>query len=505
MANFQSETVWTGDNLVIMRGMNSESVDLIYLDPPFNSNRDYEAPIGSKAAGASFKDAWTLADVDVHEHGELADRNPAAYAVIEAARQAHGKGMQSYLIFMAVRLLEMHRLLKPTGSIYLHCDDAAGHYLKLLMDGIFGARRFRNAITWRRSVAHNDPSRYGRISDTLLFYTRGDKWTWNVVREPLSEQDICKAYPRVDENGNRFRADNLTGPMHGSGGGESAREWNGYKITSRGRVWSPPKTGGYAEYIEQKWIPNYRSIEGVHARLDELDKVGLVIHPKKGFWPSLKRYAEADQGKPLQDIIYKPTGLTNYSGSEYIGYPTQKPLALLDRILRASSNRDDTIFDPFCGCATTLVAADRLQRKWAGVDLSPLAIKLLNERIKKDRGELWGGGRTRWTIRRSARTLITSRTIARSGIACMESRKAYAKDAIRTFHSESWKLTTFCRFPAAVPIIQIICRSFAPAATEAKEAILWLSGGQELRRTEKSKHEQKPKPSIASAKENKDH
>ncbi|MCY4262495.1 MAG: DNA methyltransferase [Candidatus Dadabacteria bacterium] len=135
--NFVSGTVWISDNLPILRGMNSESVDLIYLDPPFNSNRNYEAPIGSKAAGASFKDIWTLDDVDVHEHGELADRNPAAYAVIEAAKQAHGKGMMSYLIFMAVRLIEMQRILKPTGSIYLHCDPTASHYLKILMDGIF--------------------------------------------------------------------------------------------------------------------------------------------------------------------------------------------------------------------------------------------------------------------------------------------------------------------------------------------------------------------------------
>ena len=141
-ANFASGTVWTGDNLDIMRGMNDACVELIYLDPPFNSNRTYEAPIGSKAAGASFKDAWTLDDVDVHEHGELADRNPAAYSVIEAARQAHGAGMQSYLIFMAVRLLEMHRILKPTGSIYLHCDPTASHYLKLLMMGYSGSGAF---------------------------------------------------------------------------------------------------------------------------------------------------------------------------------------------------------------------------------------------------------------------------------------------------------------------------------------------------------------------------
>ncbi|MYK86131.1 MAG: site-specific DNA-methyltransferase, partial [Synechococcus sp. SB0669_bin_7] len=150
-ANFAPSTIWTGDNLPIMRGMNSACVDLIYLDPPFNSNRHYEAPIGSKAAGAAFKDAWTLDDVDVCEHGELAERNPAAYAVIEAARQAHGKGMQSYLIFMAVRLMEMHRILKPTGSIYLHCDDTAGAYLKMLIDGIWGADKCRGQIVWKRN------------------------------------------------------------------------------------------------------------------------------------------------------------------------------------------------------------------------------------------------------------------------------------------------------------------------------------------------------------------
>ena len=166
--NFASGTVWTGDNLAVMRGMNSGCVDLIYLDPPFNSNRHYEAPIGSKAAGAAFKDAWTLDDVDVCEHGELADRNPAAYSVIEAARQAHGNGMQSYLIFMAVRLLEMRRILKPTGSIYLHCDPTASHYLKLLMDGIFGRANFVGEIIWRRHNARSTAKRWPRIHDTIF-------------------------------------------------------------------------------------------------------------------------------------------------------------------------------------------------------------------------------------------------------------------------------------------------------------------------------------------------
>lgn len=168
-ANFKNGTVWTGDNLPVLRGINDDCIDLIYLDPPFNSNRTYEAPIGSKAAGASFKDAWTLNDVDVHEHGELADRNPAAYAVIEAARQAHGKGMQAYLIFMAVRLMEMQRVLRESGSIYLHCDPTASHYLKLLMDGVFGRDMCQACITWRRTYAHNDRM-FGSISEQILYY-----------------------------------------------------------------------------------------------------------------------------------------------------------------------------------------------------------------------------------------------------------------------------------------------------------------------------------------------
>lgn len=389
-ANWVNRTIWTGDNLRVLRGMNSKSVDLIYLDPPFNSNRTYEAPIGSEAAGASFKDAWTLDDVDLHEHGELADRNPSTYAVIEAAGQVHGKSMQSYLIFMAVRLLEMKRVLKLSGSIYLHCDDAAGHYLKVLMDSIFGARQFQNSITWRRATAHNDPGRYGRISDYLLFYTLSQKWTWNVLRERLDERSLESAYPQIDEKGKRYRSTDLTGPLHGSNGGPSAETWKGYDVASRSRVWSPPKTGTYADYIQEKIIPGYKSIAGVHERLDALDKAGLIVHPKRGFWPGLKRYADADMGKPLQDIFYSPTGLTNYSGSERLGYPTQKPLSLLDRVIKTSSNPGDMVVDPFCGCATTLVAADRLDRKWAGIDLSPLAIKLVNERITKERG-VWGG------------------------------------------------------------------------------------------------------------------
>ena len=228
--NFVSESLWTGDNLAVMRGMNDASVDLIYLDPPFNSNRHYEAPIGSKAAGAAFKDAWTLSDVDVHEHGELADRNPAAYAVIDAARQAHGRGMQSYLVMMAVRLLEMRRVLKPTGSIYLHCDDTAGHWLRVLMDAVFGVRAFRNEIVWKRIGNHNDAGRFGRTGDRLLFY--GSNIRREGVRVPLSGSNVTSKYRHLDGRG-QYRRGDLTAAETRQG--EAGKAWRGWNPTDIGR------------------------------------------------------------------------------------------------------------------------------------------------------------------------------------------------------------------------------------------------------------------------------
>ena len=186
-ANFANQTVWTGDNLDILRGMNSTCVDLIYLDPPFNSNKTYAAPIGSEAAGAAFKDTWTLSDVDEAWHGEIADREPALYAIIDAARQSHGNGMKSYLIMMAVRLLEMHRVLKDTGSIYLHCDPTASHYLKLLMDAVFGGANFRNEVVWHYRRWPAEQRNFQRMHDTLLFYSyRKDVNVFNKLMHPLS-------------------------------------------------------------------------------------------------------------------------------------------------------------------------------------------------------------------------------------------------------------------------------------------------------------------------------
>ena len=392
MPNWENKTLFVGDNLHVMRGMDSSTVDLIYLDPPFNSNRTYSAPIGSQAAGAAFKDAWTLSDIDLVEHQALKQDHPSLFAVIDAAGSAHSKGMKSYLIMMAVRLLEMRRLLKDTGSLYLHCDDVVVHYLKLVMDAIFGAKQFRNNIVWRRATAHNDSKRFGRNLDHILYYSKGKNWTWNgtAIASPKSAEEIKRAFPQTDERG-PVRSENLTGPLHGAAPGlPSTQPWKGYDVYAQGRCWSPPKTGAYAKYIEKHFIPNYRSIKGVQERLDALDEAGLIHHPTTGVWPGLKRYAAADQGNMPQSLILNPTGFTNYNkGHEWIGFPTQKPIALLDLFVRASSNPEDVVVDPFCGCATTLVAADRLRRQWIGVDLSYKAGELVKERIEADQKEMF--------------------------------------------------------------------------------------------------------------------
>ncbi len=308
-SNFKSGTVWVSDNLPVLRGMNSNSVDLVYLDPPFNSNRNYEAPIGSKAAGASFKDMWTLDDIDVHEHGELADRNPGAYSVIESAKQVHGKSMMSYCIFMAVRLLELERVLRNTGSIYLHCDPTASHYLKLLMDSFFGKGNFRNELIWYYRGAGTPKLDFARRHDVILRYAYNERmFNPDPARQPYAE--------------------------------ETKKRFNHYIGNVRGGQ----------DFGQQS------------------------LNPK---------------GKHPDDVITDIQPIAP-SAKERLGYPTQKPLTLLERIIEVSSNEGDMILDPFCGCATSLVAADRLQRQWAGIDLSPLAVNLVNERIIKDRGPLWG-------------------------------------------------------------------------------------------------------------------
>ena len=293
--NIKPKTIFTGDNLPIMRGMNSASVDLIYLDPPFNSNANYAAPIGSKAAGAEFKDTWTLNDVDNAWLDLIETKYPALNRVIHAAMTNSDK---SYLIYMAARLLEMKRLLKDTGSIYLHCDPTMSHYLKLVMDAVFGKANFRNEVVWHYQTGGVSQRRFGRKHDTVIFYSKTKDYAFypNAVKVQRSEKSL-----------------------------ERAKNPKGARIS-------------------------------------------------------------VSDTKKLATDVWVDIPAMNPMAVERTGYPTQKPLALLDRIIKASSNKGDVVFDPFCGCATTLVAADRLQRDWIGIDISGKAAELVVERIKADQG-----------------------------------------------------------------------------------------------------------------------
>ena len=238
--NFTNRTLWTGDNLDVLRGMNAECVDLIYLDPPFNSNKNYEAPVGSKAAGAAFKDAWTLSDLDVAWMGLIADEQPAIANLLHAANLTHGKGMQSYLTMMAVRLLEMRRVLKPTGSIYLHCDPTASHYLKMLLDAVFGPANFRTEIVWKRTSAHNDArqgrAQHGRIHDVIFYYSRSGAWTWNPSYTDYDDAYMQSFYRHVEpETGRRYQLGDLTGAQVGQ-----------RKVTPNMKSWGLPVIGDTA-------------------------------------------------------------------------------------------------------------------------------------------------------------------------------------------------------------------------------------------------------------------
>ena len=269
----------------------------------------------------------------------------------------------------------MKRLLKPDGSIYLHCDPTMSHYLKLAMDAIFDKRNCRAEIIWKRHNAHNDKL-YGTIHDTIFYYSYGERDIPNDVLIPLSDKRL-KDYRYRDERGTYATGD-LTASQPRTG--ESGQPWHG--IDPRSRHWAPPRTGRYAEYIEQNFIPDYRNIESVHARLDVLNENGFIYWSENGK-PYLKRYLMPDSGQPPQSIW---DDIAPVRGEEDTGYPTQKPLALLDRIIKASLSKDGVVFDPFCGCATTSVAADRLQRDWIGIDISPKAVELVVNRIREDQG-----------------------------------------------------------------------------------------------------------------------
>ena len=358
--------LYYGDCLdVMLNQLPAASVDLIYLDPPFNSNRQYNAIYRDETGRPlpdqieAFCDLWTLdaaTERDIRRMPMLMREAGIDDGVVEfwriwmnALRHTQPT-LLAYLSYMVQRLLRMKPLLKPTGSLYLHCDPTASHYIKVMLDGVFGHDNFLSEIVWKRTSAHSKANRPGPVHDVLLMYRRSGKHFWNPIRQAYDEAYVQEFYAHEDSDGRRWMRADLTGA--GTRDGETGTPWRGIDPTEKGRHWA--------------WTP---------AELDRLDAAGKIHWPQKeGGMPRLKKYLDDQPGVPLQDVWTDIRPIHNLS-AERMGYATQKPRALLERIIEASTPPDGVVFDPFCGCATTLEAAHRLGRQWIGIDIAIHAIK----------------------------------------------------------------------------------------------------------------------------------
>lgn len=392
--NWDNRTLFHGDNLPVLRGMNSNTVDLIATDPPFNKGRDFHATPNSLATGAKFQDRWSW-EQDVHQEwiDQIMDESPQLMEAIESARYAHSDGMGAYMCFMAVRLLDMHRILKPTGSLYLHCDPTASHYLKNIMDAIFGRKNFRNEIVWKRTNAPTaSPNQFGFVHDKMLFYSKTARTKLHPIFIPYTQEYIDKHYRHCDPRG-RFHPAPLS--AQGTRQGDSGNPWRGIDITAKGSHWVCPTALPDGMRLPVTWGHMTTQV-----KLDWLDANGLIYRPSRGTMPRFKRYLSTVEGTRASDVM---TDIPAVMGSsrEKTGYPTQKPLALYERIITASSNEGDVVLDPFAGCATTLVAAERLQRHWVGIDIWEGAYRLVTERLRDTTGLL---GTVNFTARAPERT-----------------------------------------------------------------------------------------------------
>ena len=378
-------TLYYGDNLSILRDhVASESVDLVYLDPPFNSNATYnvlfKAPDGvqSQAQIEAFDDTWHWTESAEDAYWQvLRGPNTDAARMLEAMRGFLGENdMMAYLAMMAIRLIELHRVLKPTGSLYLHCDPTASHYLKILLDAIFGASNFQSEVIWKRTGAHSASMRWADVHDSILFYSRTADFIWNQVY--TAYDDTYKArYKNKDEDGRIWSDDNLTAP--GLRNGDSGAEWKGFNPSEKGNHWKVS-----AQAVRDLIGPEKAALLTTTQKLEVLDEHGLIHWPKSGGFPRFKR--TLGEGMVAQDIIADIAPL-NSQAQERLGYPTQKPVALLERIVSASSNPGDVVLDPFCGCGTTVHAAQKLGRRWIGIDVTHLAISLIERRLREAFGK----------------------------------------------------------------------------------------------------------------------
>lgn len=355
-----TNVLYFGDNLELLRNRDyfpDGSVDLIYLDPPFNSRADYNVlfrePTGERSAAQikAFSDTWHWDTAAERTYQGIISGAPLKVSkAIEALREFIGSNdVMAYLVMMTARLVELHRVLKDTGSLYLHCDPTASHCLKVVLDTIFGPRNFRNEIVWKRQSAHSDARRYGRVHDILFYYSKGDDFTWNLGYQPYDEAYARQYYRYEDADGRRWMSDNLS--ASGLSGGGYEYEWKGIK-----RVWRCPRS-----------------------TMERLEREGKLFYTRNGI-PRLKRYLNESKGIPVQDIWADVEALRSWH-KERLGYDTQKPQGLLERIIEASSNEEDVVLDPFCGCGTAVVAAQKLGRRWIGIDITHLAITVMRNRL----------------------------------------------------------------------------------------------------------------------------
>jgi DNA modification methylase len=357
-------TLYTNDNLFVLHGLNSKSVDLIYLDPPFNSKRMYSATVGSKAAGTSFKDMWTWDDVNEAYLDKMIDSYPSMVNFIKSIQKIHSKAMMAYVTYMAQRIVEMHRILKNDGSFYLHCDSTASHYLKIILDEIFDKDNFRNEIIWQRNDGRAKGSQYkakkfGTNTDTILFYTKSNNFYFNPLKK-LPSDTLDKKFIKIDENGRRYYSGIPIFCSKTMGDRPNlCYEWRGFKN---------PHPSGWRLSIE---------------RLEEEYKKGNIVITSDGKLER-RKYEDDYEGEAMDNNWTDITRVLK--DDEKTGYRTQKPLALMLRIIEASCPEGGIVMDPFCGCATTCVAAQHLGRKWIGIDIEEKAVEVLIQRLSDDAG-----------------------------------------------------------------------------------------------------------------------
>jgi site-specific DNA-methyltransferase (adenine-specific) len=362
-----NNALFYGDNLAVLReSIATESVDLIYLDPPFNSNATYNvlfkspAGVDSPAQIEAFEDTWHWGrEAEDAFDQVMRSGNTNAADMLRAMRSFLSENdMMAYLAMMAVRLIELRRVLKSTGSIYLHCDPTASHYLKQILDGIFGTHHFRNELIWRRGTPRGHAyTRYASSHDVIFYYAKSETCVWNVEdavkkydADNLDEKTDEK-YSLKDEAGRRYQLTSLINP-------NPDRPNLTYDFLGVRRVW--------------RWT---------RERMEEAYSAGLIVQPRPGAVPRFKRYLDEQRGKAIGDV-WDDIPPINSQAQERLGYPTQKPVALLERIISTSSNPGDVVLDPFCGCGTAVHAAQKLGRAWIGIDITHLAISLIERRLK---------------------------------------------------------------------------------------------------------------------------